>query len=71
MFNVHSLRCDNDFYLLDQTLTNFKKTKAAFSVSAPLVWNELPYNLRCETDILKFKTELKTHYFNIAFSDIE
>ena len=69
--NVHSLRCDNDFYLLDQTLTNFKKTKAAFSVSAPLVWNELPYNLRCETDILKFKTELKTHYFNIAFSDIE
>ena len=50
---------------------NYKKTKAAFSVSAPLIWNELPYNLRCKTEILKFKTELKTYYFDIAFSDIE
>ena len=59
------------FFLLDQTLMNYKKTKAAFSVSAPLIWNELPYNLRCKTEILKFKTELKTYYFDIAFSDIE
>ena len=68
---VQSLRIDNDFFLLDHTLVNYKKTKAAFSVSAPIVWNELPYTLRSLTTLTKFKSELKTYFFNLAFMGIE
>ena len=31
-------------------------------------WNELPVELRQSSDIMKFKTQLKTHYFNIVYS---
>ena len=68
---MHNVRLDNDFYLLEPSITNLRKSRAAFCVSAPLVWNELPYNLRCQTDLMKFKVDLKTYYFNFAFADIE
>ena len=68
---MHNVRLDNDFYLLEPSITNFRKSRAAFCVSAPLVWNELPYNLRCQTDLMKFKVDLKTYYFNFVFADIE
>ena len=32
----------------------------AFSVCAPRAWNSMPYNLRVESNILKFKKLLKT-----------
>ena len=31
-------------------------------------WNELPYDIRCLPSLNNFKTKLKTHYFNLAFS---
>ena len=31
-------------------------------------WNELPYDIRCLPSLDNFKTKLKTHYFNLAFS---
>ena len=41
----------------------------AFSVSAPRLWNALPLHLRSAESITKFKKELKTHFFNIAFAN--
>ena len=68
---LQSVRLDNDFFLLDQTFANYKKTNAAFSVSAPIIWNELPYALRSLTTLMKFKSELKTYFFNIAYMGVE
>ena len=39
----------------------------AFSVAAPILWNELPKNIRDAPSLPAFKTALKTHLFKIAF----
>lgn len=39
----------------------------AFSVAGPKQWNELPYRIREIEDFQKFKKELKTHLFSIAY----
>ena len=62
-----SSRLDDDFYLLKvPPKPNFSRTEAAFIFSGPKVWNELPYPIRSLTNINSFKTDLKTHYFNVA-----
>ena len=67
----YSLRLDNDFYLLKQPdPTNLVRTRAAFSVSGPLFWNQLPHELRSQQELVKFKRLLKTHYFNQAFARV-
>ena len=38
-----------------------------FSSQAPTIWNALPHELRNETDCIKFKKQLKTHYFKTAY----
>ena len=40
----------------------------SFSHTAPLVWNSLPQHLRSETSFENFKNNLKTFYFQEAFS---
>ena len=70
--NIHSLRLDNDFYLLSEpSLPYLTKTYSAFSFIGPSVWNSLPYYIRCVSDLSEFKTSLKTFYFNKAFHDTE
>ena len=39
----------------------------AFSSCAPRLWNSLPGELRDENDLSRFKLQLKTHLFNLAF----
>lgn len=39
----------------------------AFAIAAPTVWNSLPVSLREINSLGKFKSELKTFYFNLAF----
>ena len=39
----------------------------AFSRAGPKEWNELPYRLRSTESLVKFKSNLKTYYFNVAF----
>ena len=39
----------------------------AFVVAAPSSWNTLPDNVRDSGSYSNFLSELKTHYFNIAF----
>ena len=31
-------------------------------------WNDLPYMLRCSTNINIFKSSLKTHFFRLAYN---
>ena len=69
--NIHCLRLDKDFYILNKPpAPNLKRTEAAFCLSAPNAWNNLPYYIRCHNRLDGFKTMLKTHYFTIAFKDV-
>ena len=65
-----TLRLDHDFYLLNKPApANFSRTEGSFQLSGPNIWNDVPYEIRCLTDIEVFKKSLKTYYFNLAFSD--
>ena len=39
----------------------------AFAVSAPRLWNALPYELKIATSLISFKRLLKTHLFRMAY----
>ena len=68
----HSLRANNDAFLLHAPpAPRYNKTNGAFCHSAPRIWNALPYNIRSESDLNKFKTLLKTHYFKLAFQECD
>lgn len=43
----------------------------AFHASAPKEWNRLPLSLRSSNSLPSFKKRLKTHYFSLAFKDLE
>lgn len=67
-----NMRMDNDFYLLKSPKPpRFSRTEAAFMYIGPKLWNELPYFIRCMTELETFKKSLKTYYFEIAFNGIE
>ena len=70
--NSHSLRMDNDFYLLKaQPRPHRKRTEGAFTFVAPTIWNTLPYGIRCLSDLVCFKKALKTHLFQVAFETVK
>ena len=63
-----SSRLDDDYSLLEvPARPTSTKTEAAFSHSGPKVWNSLPYELRCLTELNEFKSGLKTYFFTLAF----
>ena len=39
----------------------------AFSICAPKLWNNLPHDIKCSSNINSFKTMLKTHLFRQAY----
>ena len=41
----------------------------AFGVAAPTLWNKLPANIRNASSLGNFKSLLKTHLFNVTFTD--
>src|SRR6218665_4120756 len=43
----------------------------AFHFSAPREWNRLPLSLRSTNSLPSFKKRLKTHYFFLAFKELE
>ena len=68
---IKTLRTDMDYFLLHvPSLPNLQRTLWSFSHCAPSVWNSLPYQLRCHSDIVMFKKHLKTYLFEKAFADI-
>jgi len=63
-----SMRNEDDYFLLDTPpLPRLQRTHRGISQAAPTVWNSLPYEVRTSSDILTFKSKLKTHLFGIAF----
>ena len=66
-FNIiHNLRSNSDTLRLVVPRTTFKSYgDREFMVAGPRLWNSLPFSLRSVTDISKFKTGLKTYFFNL------
>ena len=63
------LRLVADQHLLLMPRTKHKTFAArSFSVSAPTLWNTLPYHLRTSETLLKFKQGLKTHLYQEALA---
>ena len=66
-----SSRLDDDFFLLKMPpKLNFSRSEAAFSISGPMIWNSLPFEVRSLSNIDAFKTALKTLYFDKAFNNV-
>ena len=47
--------------------TKLNLGKRAFSVAAPIIWNELPTTLKSCESLVSFGKNLKTYLFKIAF----
>ena len=47
--------------------TKLNLGKSAFSVAAPIIWNELPTTLKSCESLASFRKNLKTYLFKIAF----
>ena len=47
--------------------TKLNLGKRAFSVAAPIIWNELPTTLKYCESLASFRKNLKTYLFKIAF----
>ena len=41
----------------------------AFSVSAPILWNDIPDSTKCSEDLSSFKRNLKTYLFKRYFNE--
>ena len=61
-------------YCLRSTMLNYPALKShktladrSFSVAAPILWNELPSDIKDLNSINKFKTAIKTYLFRQAF----
>ena len=57
-----NLRRNFDRYRLE-----IPKNYKTISHKMSILWNNLPYSLRCCTELKKFKKDLKTYFFNIAY----
>ena len=42
--------------------------ECAFAVAAPKAWNSLPDSLKQTNDTVKFRKDLKTYLFNLAYN---
>jgi hypothetical protein len=57
----------SDRLLLHQPFTKLTFAKKAFSVSAPVIWNSLNFHCKSLDSVAKFKRQLKSDLFNIAY----
>ena len=48
--------------------TKLKFGECAFPVAAPKAWNSLPDSRKQTNDVVKFRKDLKTHLFNLAYN---
>ena len=59
----HSLRSESKKFLVTPKTRTTSYGDQAFSVAAPVLWNQLPDDIRFETELSAFKSKLKTHLF--------
>jgi len=57
--------------LLTNRIVTSSSVAAAFSATAPKIWNTLPDHLRAPCSIPVFKSGLKTHLFRQAFDSCD
>jgi len=62
---LRSTATADNLLVIPKTSTNMGNK--AFSVCGPVEWNQLPYHLRIETDLIQFKKQLKTYFFRMYF----
>ena len=67
--STYMLRSNTKHFLLDQP-RKMKKTTGdrAFLAAAPTLWNALPDDLRTLDNLKSFKSQLKTHFFKLAYN---
>ena len=64
---ARQLRSSNDFKLNVPSVKQQTVGSRAFSVAGPTIWNDLPKPLRNTECYHKFRSNLKTLYFSLAF----
>ena len=65
----YNLRSNTKYLLLDLPNKTKKTTRdRAFFAAAPTLWKSLPDELRALGSLKTFLAQLKTHYFNLAYS---
>ena len=57
------LRSSNDVYSLQTVIPKSHYGESSFSYAAPLIWNELPNDVKLTPTLECFKKRLKSHYF--------
>ena len=68
---VYHFRNNCDSFLIEKTLERkYVKYKSAFSYSSATIWNSLPLSIREADSIAQSKSQLKSYYFELAFSDV-
>ncbi|XP_043942670.1 extracellular calcium-sensing receptor-like [Protopterus annectens] len=69
-FPARALRSE-DLSLLEVPRSRLKtRGDRAFAVAAPKLWNELPLYIRQSSSVAVFKSNLKTYFYDLAFSNI-
>jgi len=63
-----SLRSSNTYLLAIPTGVTSHFSSRSFSVSAPSTWNSLPQHIRSVDRLSTFKRQLKSHFFQSAFT---
>ena len=64
---THNLRSQSQHLLSVPKSRTVTYGNRAFSVCAPKLWNELPFQLRMSSNIQAFKSGLKTMLFKMAY----
>ena len=63
---VRNLRSSSMGYLSRKRYST-RYGSRAFSIAAPEIWNSLPVEIRKSETLRKFKSNLKTHFFRLAY----
>ena len=65
---TRALRSSNDRFILVKPEMNLKSYgERTFIYAGPHIWNSLPYTIRSLSNINTFKSQLKSHFFRLAF----
>ncbi len=62
------LRSQNSGHLIIPRISKSTAGGRSFSYLAPKLWNNLPNTVREEDTLCQFKSRLKTHLFNLAYT---
>ena len=64
----HNLRSANKLLLSPPKTNRVTEGGRAFTARAPLLWNQLPLEIKRASSVATFKSSLKTHYYRLAFN---